>query len=255
MNLTVDFMLRTFIHSLGLVSLVILILALWHRHDLPPPAELDSALFNEPQQIQIEQAAFQTTRNEVIYTVQPLYDYELFGLVVSKHDANAWWDYVHEEWSDNLNIVDLCVIWGKNAQTGGYTSSDIAFSSAQFTCYWQTRTQEATAAFDTYSLSNNHLLSDDPQLAKVMRDAQIGDQIHFHGQLAEYSHNHGIPFKRGTSITRSDTGGHACETIFVDRFEILKPGNQGWRKLQKLAIAGLVLYLILWFKMPVRRYY
>ena len=32
------------------------------------------------------------------------------GLVVSKHDADTWWDWIHRAWNDHLNVTDLCVI-------------------------------------------------------------------------------------------------------------------------------------------------
>ena len=86
--------------------------ALWQSDALPAPAELVPALQDEPVQKLVRQAAYQTTSNGVTYTIQPLFEYDLVGLVVSKHDAKSWWDHLHREWNDNLNIVDLCVIWG-----------------------------------------------------------------------------------------------------------------------------------------------
>jgi hypothetical protein len=248
-------MLRFSVRIWGLLWLSLWILALYHRHDLAPPQQLQELMSSEPRQTEIRQEPFQTTRNGIEYTIKPLYDYDLYGLVVSKHNADSWLDYVHRQWSDNLNVIDLCVIWGRNAQNGAYTRTDVHFSSAQFTCYWQADNQQALAAFVTRDLSNNHLLTDNPQLAKIMASVEVGDQVHFHGRLSEYSHNHnGIPFQRGTSISRDDSGGHACETVFVDEFEIVRVGNPIWRKLYTVSIIGLVLYVVAWLMLPARRY-
>jgi hypothetical protein len=234
-----------------LVANVLLLgVALWHSDALPPPAELVPALQDEPVQTAVKQAAFSTTRDGVVYTVQPLFEYDLVGLVVSKHDAKSWWDYLHREWNDNLNIVDLCVIWGNNARSGAY--ADIAFSSGQFTCNFSTHSDAAYAVFDQTAISNNHLLTDQATLAKTMRAIRVGDQIHFRGHLAEYSHHHGMEFKRGTSTVRTDTGNGACETVFVDSIEIIKAGGKRWRMLVWAASLMLAVGVFAWFARPVR---
>lgn len=231
-------------------NLLLLIVALWRSDALPATSELVSALLDEPVQVQVRQDAFAASSNGVTYTVQPLYEYDLVGLVVSKHDTNTWWDYVHREWNDSLNIVDLCVIWGNNARNGAY--ADIDFSSGQFTCNFSTRSDEAFAAFDQSAISNNHLLTDKPAIARKLRAVRVGDQIRFRGHLAEYSHQHGFAFKRGTSTVRTDSGNGACETVFIDQLEILKKGNKPWRMLVWLAGAMLLLGVITWFARPVQ---
>ena len=233
-----------------LASLALLLVAIWRRDVLPAVAELQPVLLNEPVQTQVQKPAFETRKGGVSYKIQPLYEYDLVGLVVSKHDANTWWDYIHRAANDHLNVVDLCVVWGNNVRKGAY--QDLTYSSGQFTCYVKAPTQEAYAAFDPTALSNNHLLTDKPELAKIMLQVNIGDQIHFRGHLSEYSHNHGFAFKRGTSITRTDTGNGACETVFVDRFEILKTSGQPWRSLVWLAAIMLLASIAAWFMQPVR---
>lgn len=243
-------MIRSLLKWLVIASLVLLGVSLWRMHALPPATELSSSLLEEPIQIPLKQAAFSVESHGITYQVQPLYHYDLTGLVVSKHDANTWWDYLHREWNDRLNIVDLCVVWGNNVRSGSY--ADINFSSGQFTCNFSTNSNEAFAAFDQTAISNNHLLTDNPQLAKLMRSVQVGDQIHFRGQLAEYSHHHGFAFKRGTSITRTDTGNGACETVFIESFDILRTGGKPWRSLCWIAGLMLLFSLIAWFMQPVR---
>ena len=148
-------------------NVLLLGVALWHSDALPPPAELVSALQDEPVQKAVQQAAYTTTSHGITYTIQPLYEYDLVGMVVSKHDAKSWWDYLHREWNDNLNIVDLCVIWGNNARSARYRELD--YSSGQFVCYVQTSSSEVWRTFDMYALSNNHMLTDDSGIARVLR--------------------------------------------------------------------------------------
>jgi hypothetical protein len=233
-----------------LANVVLLAVALWKSDALPSPAELSPALLEEPQQEPVRKAAFTTTRQGVTYTVQPLFTYELVGLVVSKHDAKTWWDYLHREWNDHLNVVDLCVVWGNNARNGSY--AEIKFSSGQFTCNFSTRSDAAYAAFDQTAISNNHLLTDHPGIAKKLRAVRVGDQIRFRGHLAEYAHQHGMNFKRGTSTVRNDTGNGACETVFIDSIEIIRSGGKQWRMLVWVSGLLLALGVFFWFARPVR---
>ncbi len=241
---------RTHVKTLLICGLVLLIAALSQRHALPRPDLLVESLRQEPEQVQVQHAPLTATVGGVTYRIDPLYSYDLHGLVVSRHDSSSWTDYLHRESNDHLNVVDLCVIWGRNAISGSYR--DIDFSSGQFTCYWQTSSQAAMAAFDEAAISNNHILTDDAALARQLRSVRVGDQIHFRGYLAEYSHNHGgQPFRRGTSIVRSDTGNGACETVYVNNVEILRRGGGPWRVMVWVAAALLVLGIVAWFRVPL----
>ncbi len=208
-------------------SAALLAVSWWMRDSLPPPDKLDAAVFEDPDQRATDRAPFKTTTGGIEYTIRPVFAYDLNGLVVSKHNADTWWDWVHKAWKDSLNVTDLCVVWGGNARRGAYR--DISFSSGEFVCYWQTSSSESWDAFDQYAVSNNHLLTDDPAIAKVLKSTRVGDQIHFRGYLAEYSHHQGFAFFRGTSTTRRDTGNGACETVYATEAEIIRPGNRGWR--------------------------
>lgn len=229
---------------------ILWLLALWQKDVLPAATAVRPQLLDEPRQVAVERSPFQLKIGAVDYEIKPLYEYELYGLVVSRHDSKAWWDHLHKEWNDQLNVADLCVVWGNNIRREAYR--DIQFSSGQFVCYFQTSSDKAFAAFDQAAISNNHLLSANARLANQMIDARVGDQVHFSGYLAEYSHNHGQPFKRGTSTVRTDTGNGACETVFVEKFEILQRGGQPWHTLLNVAIAMLIIGVIAWFAAPPR---
>ena len=235
---------------LMIFGLILWLVALWKASELPVAQAVQAELLDEPVQMEVSRQAIEVAVGGIDYQVRPLYKYDLYGMVVSKHNADTWWDFLHKEWNDKLNITDLCVVWGNNVRSGSYREID--FSSGQFTCNFQTSSSEAWAAFDTSAISNNHLLSADPAVACRMSDVRIGDQIHFSGYLAEYSHNHGFPFKRGTSSVRTDTGNGACETVFVERFEVLRRGGGKWPAAQWVGIALMLLGVLTWLSLPVR---
>jgi hypothetical protein len=231
-------------------SFFLMIVALWRKDVLPDNRGLRKELLTEPVQASMRQAPIETAVSGINYKIKPLYAYDIYGMVVSKHDADTWWDYIHKEWNDKLNVADLCIVWGNNVHNGSY--KDISFSSGQFTCNFSTNSSEAYAAFDQAAISNNHLITDNARIAKKVRSVKIGDQVHFRGYLAEYSHNHGFPFNRGTSIVRTDSGNGACETVYLEDFEILARGGGPWHLLLKAAIVLLIIGVLGWFILPPR---
>ncbi|MGE5337032.1 MAG: hypothetical protein ACM3PU_04335 [Gemmatimonadota bacterium] len=229
---------------------VVLALSLSLRHALPSPAELLPDLRDEPAQIPTQAAPFGTTVGGITYTVKPVADYEIRGLVVSSHDSSAWWDWIHKAANDRLNVVDLCVVFAENVASGAYVGLD--FSSGQFVCYAHARSEESWRRFSMRALSNNHLLADRPSIVAKLRDVRIGDQVRIRGWLAEYGHNHGFAFRRGTSLTRDDTGNGACETIYVQEVEVLRAGGGAWRWLPWPALGLVLAGIVVWLRAPLR---
>ncbi len=196
----------------------------------PERASLDPALLAEPIQTPTTVPPFSVRQEGVEYTLTPRYDYTLHGLVVSEHDTDSLFNYYHTRWGDHLNVKDLCVVWGSNVATGVY--SRVSYSSGSWTCYYKTSDREAWRMFNNAAISNNHVLTNDPRIAEALRDTKVGDQIKMQGVLAEYSHAGG--FHRGTSVSRTDTGNGACETIFLMEYEVLARHGEPWRTAQTL---------------------
>ncbi len=175
-----------------LICTALLLGALYKDGALPGSGELRAELAHEPAQESISVPHVKTTVGGVDYIIEPSHSYDIYGLVVSKHNADSWWDWVHAASNDHLNVTDLCVVWGSNATSSAYR--DMAFSSGQWTCNFQTDSEPAVKAFDITKISNNHLLTDKPLLAKKLRHVHVGDQIHITGQLAAYRHQAGMDF-------------------------------------------------------------
>ena len=222
----------------------------WHRHTLPEPARLRAEVTQDPAQTDTLRAPFSVRAGSVDYRVRPLQDYDISGLVVSLHHTDAWWDWIHAAANDHLNVVDLCVVWGANALSGAYQRT--TFSSGQFVCYASSHDREAVSGANSRAISNNHLLSADPAVARQLKKVRIGDQIRLRGQLAEYSHNHGMAFQRGTSLTRDDGGNGACETVYVQDVALLAAAPRWPRLLTLLGAAGWLLALVMWWRQPMR---
>ena len=232
------------------VCAALLLAGLYKDGSLPAPGELRAEIALEPVQEPVSLPHVKTRVGGVDYTIEPSHLYDIYGLVVSKHNADSWWDWVHAATNDHLNVTDLCVVWGSNATSGAYR--DIAFSSGQWTCNFQTDSDAAYKAFDITEISNNHILTDQPSLAKKLRHVRIGDQIHITGQLAAYRHQAGMDFFRGTSTTRLDTGNGACETIFASDVTVIGSAPATWRRLAWAGGLGMLLCAVARLLMPLR---
>ncbi len=233
---------------LGL-SLLFLIISFWHRNDFQSDLRPQAELEKPPRQVVISQAPFTVEVSQVRYKVQPLYDYVLYGLVVSysHHDGNSM---LHKLWNDHLNTSDVCVVWSNTAME--LDLNDYSFWNGQFTCNVKTSDSAAWARFDMTHLANNHLLSDDKVIRSKIKDISVGDQIYIKGWLSEYASEGGG--KRGTSTVRDDTGNGACETIFVNEFQILSASQNPWRLVMYLSLTLVLTTIAYHFFSPYRPY-
>lgn len=234
--------------ALIVLSLAGTLLCFWNRNQIPENLDLLPAIAEDPRQRATDVGEFDVRYNDTNYRVAPAFDYDLTGVVVSyrHHDGKS---RMHRQAGDHLNMLDVCVIWGSNAEHPDINKLD--FWNGIFTCNVQTRDNEAWAAFDIYQLSNNHLISEDPAIRSQVQKLAIGDQIRVRGQLASYT---GPGGRRGTSTTRRDTGDGACETIYVRDFEILEPARNRWRQGMFASAAFLVGGLFCHFRRPYRPY-
>jgi hypothetical protein len=230
-------------------SALLAVVAFWQRNDFPAATTLLPQLAAEPIQRATTRAPFTAAYAGVQYAVEPQYEYELRGMVVSyrQHDGES---RMHRAANDHLNVADLCVVWGDTAASPYL--NDVSFWNGIFTCNFQTRSQTAWESIDTAQISNNHLVADDDVIRGEVARVSIGDQIRVRGWLASYGAAGGP--KRGTSTTRADTGDGACETIYVREFEISRVAQNPWRWALYAALGVLALTVVVHFRLPYRPY-
>jgi len=231
--MTLSSLLESCFKWLFLLSALTMATSYFYKDKFPGPEYYDVEQLNNPRQLPTDDPAFTTQVNEQEYTITPRFNYELDGVVVSYHNADAFGDiWHHKRWKDFINLRDLCVIWGGNVATGVY--QNMKFSNDSWTCWAYWPDQETGSQFKMNALSNNHLLTDDDAVKSALMSAEPGDHIRLKGVLAEYA-NKASGFQRGTSTIREDTGNGACETIYVDGFKIINKANRKSRRLFALA--------------------
>ena len=234
------------VDAIIVLSFFWLLVSFWNRNEIPGSIDYVDAIAEDPRQTRTGRRSFTASWDDVDYLVEPEYDYDLVGMIVSfrHHNDNS---RMHRLADDHLNMLDVCVVWGENA--GGAQLDKIDFWNGIFTCNVKTRDQAAWDSFDIHQLSNNHLISDDEDIRDRVRKVRIGDQIRIRGVLAAYDSPGG---RRGTSTTRTDTGDGACETIYVDQFEIVEPATSTWRISMYASLVVLLAGLLRYFSRPFR---
>lgn len=227
-------------------SLVATLVCFWHRQDIPRDLVPDPAVMQEPRQTATGKNRLDVRYSGIDYRVVPEFDYDLSGIVVSyrHHDGQS---RMHRRAGDQLNMLDVCVIWGANATHPDINKLD--FWNGIFTCNVSTRDRAAWQAFDMNRLSNNHLISDDPAIREAVAGIAVGDQVRIRGYLASYSGPGGT---RGTSTTRTDSGDGACETLYVAEFAVLEPANNHWLKGMYASLVVFIGGIVGHFRRPYR---
>ncbi len=215
--------LKIILNIVLIASLATLVITFFMKNKLPEKSEIENELYQDPIQNSVDESDIKKKEGGISYTIQPLYSFKEWGLVVSVNDNEKWYSRFKD--TDPLNSKDICVIWGINLENEDYR--DAKFSSEEFVCFYYSSSQEASQNFSGLHLANNHLLPKNDEIYKTIKKAKVGDQIYFSGFLSTYTamQADGQEWTRGTSITRDDTGNGACETVYVDEFEIIKIGN------------------------------
>ena len=239
------------------IAVVVLGMSFFQKDKLPGPEFFSDAVLSDPLQTPTNKAPFQTQINNQVYTITPLFDYHLSGVVVTDFESGSLGDiYHHRQWKDFLNVKDLCVVFGKNVQSDVFRK--LRYRSGPWTCFFQIPDRQTDKQFRSDQLSNNHILTDNIDLHRLVMRAAPGDEVRISGMLANYQ-NQATGFERETSISRTDTGNGACETIFVTDFSITKKANHLWRMMYRvagwaasLAILGFIATLLV---RPVKRLY
>lgn len=229
----------------------------WWRDRADGVADIHPAVLAAPQQTALEDAApFDFTRHGYHYRLTPKFGYRIAGLIVSLRD----YTFMSVRQFDEVFPMDLCLIWGDNVRRGVHRDPSVAFSQHGRFCVYRS----AGARVLNQAMSNNHVLLADPALEDSLWRLAPGDQIRLSGKLVDVeavlvgSGGTFDPrtFRLASSTERSDTGGGACEVIYVERLEVLRAASRWARTLSEVAfwtLAGLLLLAIARFVLlPVR---
>jgi len=216
------------------ILIALYLFSIFQTNKLPGKNEINKNLFLDPIQTKSNNEDFDFDYRGKNYKVHPLADYELWGLVVSVNNINAWYNYYHDE--NAVNLKDVCVIWGDNISNEIYLHPNTKIKNGEWTCYYQWQTKNGSKIFPN-KLSNNHLLTADEEIQEIIRNIHKGDQIHLKGFLVDYAEG-SSDWYRKTSLSRSDSNqtsrsGGACEIVYTNEIELLKQNQNFFYLIKK----------------------
>jgi len=144
------------------------------------------------------------------YTVTPLAQFDLTARVLSRKDYR--WDR-----DSRLSPIDLALGWGRMSDEAVLEHIKI---SQQFRWYrWTIKEFPIPKREIEEHSANMHMAPADRAVRKRMMRIRKGDIVKIGGYLIGVLGEDG---RRWTSsLTRTDTGNHACELVWVERFEIV----------------------------------
>jgi len=219
---------------------------------LPDPDIAIPEVSQDPIQTDIREENFTFDYRGTEYRVQPITDYEIWGMVTTHNNINAWYNYYHDE--DTVNFKDVCLAWGDNISTGVY--QDTKFTSGEWTCYYEVWGEDNIAKFNPLQVSNNHLLAADKKIQDTIKKMRKGDQIYLRGKLVGYAESsQPANMYRMTSLVRDD---HGCEIIYVEEAKILKRGRIIAYSINQMSKYGvfflmaisLIIFIVSFFRKP-----
>lgn len=227
---------RSALKALFLLSLLLVVAGWLFKGELGPPQTMRPELLREPVQTPTDAEPFSFVYKRKQFRVRPVAEYELWGLVVSHNDIESIADIYHD--STSVDTKDLCVIWGENLTRPDYLR--VEFRSGSFTCYFR---YPPGVRFSLRAGSNNHLVTERPEIRERIATVRVGDQVHLSGLLVDYQMEDWRDFWRRTSTVRNDSG---CEIVLVRELEILERGTPGWYLAYRIGWIGLLLTPILY---------
>jgi hypothetical protein len=242
---------QRFRSRLFLLFLVLLTVGFFGKDNFKnvPISDMSSPVFSDPVQTPAaDKAPIKFEKDGFSFTLTPLYNYQISGLVVHRMDYNKWYSLSR---TDKTFTTDVCMLWGDNIKSGAYQNKSLDIKQDFRFClfsYWG----ELSLRNDQFS--NNHLIIRDSKIMRINEEISPGDQVRITGKLVNVRAKVNGKTKQYepeqadwmTSTIRTDTSGGACEIIYVENIEIVRKGNTLYHTMYSIGKYGLWL-VIFWY--------
>jgi hypothetical protein len=144
------------------------------------------------------------------YQIIPLAEFQLTGKILSRED------YSFGRESD-LSPIDLALGWGAMSDEAVLDKIDISQSDRWYR--WQVQEFPIPRkAIETQS-ANMHMIPANDLVKDMLEKTKQGQIIEFSGYLIRAEADDGWNWQ--SSLTRNDTGAHACELVYVENVELI----------------------------------
>jgi hypothetical protein len=146
------------------------------------------------------------------FAIKPLARYDITARVLSKESYR--WDA-----GAKLVPVDLTMGWGPMSDSAVLSRIDITQGSRWYNSHIP-NVSEFPVSMDEINrhVANMHLIAANNTIAKQIRNVRPGKIVNMRGYLVEVSGKDGFTWR--SSLNREDSGGGACELMWVESFSV-----------------------------------
>ncbi len=192
--------------SIFIVIGILLCLIFWPEKEIKYPAGI--LVKEEPYQKNISDGK---PWNKDDYKITPLADFHLKARILSLE-----WYHIDEE--SDLAPVDLALGWEEMSDQANLDKIDISQGNRWYN--WSTKHFPIPRRTIETESANMHIIPANEQIEETLDKVVKGNIIELTGYLVFIERKDGWKWK--SSLTRNDTGGGACEVIWVNDFKIIE---------------------------------
>lgn len=169
------------------------------------PVEYDSSLSIKKPPIQKEINKSRDSFKFNGYKITPLANFQLIAKVLSEED------YRNDREAE-LSPVDLALGWGPMAKQENLDALTITQSGRWY--HWHTDNFPIARREIETNSANMHFIPANDTIKKILKSIEQGDTVKLKGYLVHIDGDDGWHWT--SSLTRTDTGNHACELILLE---------------------------------------
>ncbi len=141
------------------------------------------------------------------YTIKPLADFSLKARVLSREDYSLGREA-------ELVPTDIAFGWGHMSDTAVLEKIEISQGNRFY--FWRTDDPPIPLREIEVSSANMHLIPSTAAIKRAIGSVHPGQIVQLRGKLVRVDASDGWHWQ--SSLTREDTGGGACELVFVESF-------------------------------------
>jgi len=152
-------------------------------------------------------------KKEGHYTLTPVAEYQLAGVVVSKETYSYGWNA-------EISPIDLAIAWGKLAEPE--YEKYVSFSQRNRWYFYEYKPESPLdhSYIISYS-SNNHIIPATENISLALKAIAKKEKVILEGILVNLKGTYkGGTVYWNTSLTRKDTGDASCELFYVTKLRI-----------------------------------
>ncbi len=195
--------------KISIIAAVVILLLIYYKSQQPVVLGDGVKAADAPVQVNIESAKpfyFDS------YQVTPLAEFDIKAKVILREDYSS-------DRGAQISPIDLALGWGRMSDES--VLEKIEFSQSGRWYRYRYKTPPIPQQEIQSHSANMHLIPATAVVGKQIDRVKAGQVIKIKGKLVTVTES-ATGFQWKSSLTREDTGGGACELIFVEQFEILE---------------------------------